>query len=61
VAVSNILSREELHRNYAGEIRIEDFDTESPNKYRINRYACADKFNKMIKYRKWYRFRDTIM
>lgn len=36
------------HNTYAGEIDINDFSTETPNKKRINKYVEADSFEKTI-------------
>ena len=36
------------YNTFAGEIDIEDFSTETPNKKRINKYAEADNFEKTI-------------
>lgn len=40
-----IPSREQFHREYAGEITLADFDTDHPNKSRLNRLAHAFRVN----------------
>lgn len=41
----HIPTREEFHKEYAGEITLADFSTEHPNPYRINKLASAQIFN----------------
>lgn len=40
-----IPTREEFHREFAGEIDLEDFCTSHPNKYRLNKLRSSLTFN----------------
>lgn len=50
------LSREELHKEYAGEITLADFNTNHPNPFRMRQFTSADKFNKSVKKQEDYTF-----
>lgn len=44
-----IPTREEFHKEYAGDITLADFDTNKPNTLRLKQLMKTDKFNNKIK------------
>lgn len=41
-----IPSREQFHREYAGEIRLSDFNTSYPNNYHKQEYTMLERINR---------------
>lgn len=44
-----IPTREEFHRQWAGELSLADFNTSYPNPYRLNSQMSAFRFNERMK------------
>ncbi len=42
-------SREDFHREYGGEITIQDFSTQYPNRLRLTKQLAAQRFNHSLK------------
>lgn len=49
IGALRIPTREEFHKEYAGDITLADFDTNKPNTTRLKRLIKIDRFNIKIK------------